>query len=91
MFQLKWVWKNLEGCRKRYIFALFSTAALSMMALVNSFLTAQIMDTVFTPVQKGGSVTPELWSHLVLLVSVLIGFTLFRTSFGYLSVITYET
>lgn len=91
MFQLKWVWKNLEGCRKRYVFALCSTALLSMMALVNSFLTAQIMDTVFTPVQKGGSVTPDLWSHLVLLVSVLIGFTLFRTCFGYLSVITYET
>lgn len=44
MFQLKWVWKNLEGCRKRYVFALCSTAVLSMMALVNSVLTAQIMD-----------------------------------------------
>lgn len=91
MFQLRWVWKNLEGCRKRYVFALCSTVALSMMALVNSFLTAQIMDTVFTPVQQGGSVTPELWNHLILLVSLLIGFTLFRTSFNYLSVMTYET
>lgn len=91
MFQIKWVWKNLEGCRKRYIFALYSTALISVMALVNSFLTAQIMDTVFTPVQQGGSVTPELWSHLVFLVSLLIGFTLFRTSFNYLSIITYET
>lgn len=91
MFQMKWVWKNLEGCRKRYIFALCSTVLLSMMALVNSFLTAQIMDTVFTPVQQGGTVTDELWRHLVLLVSLLIGFTLFRTSFNYLSVISYET
>lgn len=91
MFQMKWVWKNLEGCRKRYVFALCSTVLISMMALVNSLLTAQIMDTVFTPVQRGGSVTPALWSHLVFLVSLLIGFTLFRTSFNYLSIITYET
>lgn len=91
MFQMKWVWKNLEGCRKRYVFALCSTVLISMMALVNSLLTAQIMDTVFTPVQQGGSVTPALWSRLVFLVSLLIGFTLFRTSFNYLSIITYET
>lgn len=90
MFQLKWVWKNLEGYRKRYVFALCSTALISMMTLVNSFLTAQIMDTVFTPVQQGG-VTPELWRHLVFLVSLLIGFTLFRTGFNYLSIMTYET
>ncbi len=91
MFQIKWVWKNLEGCRKRYVFALCSTALISMMALVNSFLTAQIMDTVFTPVQQGGGVTPALWNHLVFLVALLIGFTLFRTSFNYLSILTYET
>lgn len=91
MFQLKWVWKNLEGCRKRYVFALCSTALLSMMAIVNSFFTAQIMDTVFTPVQNGNGVTPELWDRLIVLVAALIGFTLFRTCFGYLSVITYET
>lgn len=90
MFQLKWVWKNLEGCRKRYVFALISTVLLSAMALVNSVLTAQIMDTVFTPVRQAGSVSPDLWQHLVVLVTALIGFTLFKTCFGYLSVITYE-
>ena len=91
MFQLKWVWKNLEGCRKRYVFALCSTAVLSMMALVNSVLTAQIMDTVFTPVKEGQGTTPELWHRLVVLVSILIGFTMFRMCFNYLSVMTYET
>ncbi len=91
MFQLKWVWKNLEGCRKRYVFALCSTVLLSMMSLVNSVITANIMDTVFTPVQQGGEVTDALWRHLVILVGVLIGFTLFRTTFNYISVLTYET
>ena len=62
-----------------------------MMALVNSVLTAQIMDTVFTPVKEGQGTTPELWHRLVVLVSILIGFTMFRMCFNYLSVMTYET
>ncbi|MBP3705405.1 MAG: ABC transporter ATP-binding protein [Clostridia bacterium] len=91
MFQLKWIWKNLEGCRKRYIFALCSTVLLSVAALLKSTITAEIMDTVFTPVMEGGVVTPELWNRLVQLVILLIGFTIFRTGFNYLSVMTYET
>lgn len=91
MFQLKWVWKQLEGCRKRYVFALFSTALLSVLALGNSFITANIMDTVFTPLQQTGRVGEAEVSRLIALVALLIGFTLFRTWFGYLSVMTYET
>ena len=91
MFQVKWIWKNLEGCRKRYIFALCSTVLLSVAALLKSTITAEIMDTVFTPVMDGGVVTPELWDRLVGLVILLIGFTIFRTGFNYLSVMTYET
>lgn len=90
MFQVKWIWKNLEGCRKRYIFALFSTVILSVAALLKSTITADIMDTVFTPVMEGGVVTPELWNRLVWLVILLLGFTIFRTGFNYLSVMTYE-
>lgn len=91
MFQLKWVWKHLQGVRKRYIFALCSTAVLSVMALGNSMITATIMDTVFQPLTDSGVVTDEVVHHLIFLVAVLIGFTLFRTSFQYLSIMTYET
>lgn len=91
MFQLKWVWKQMADVRKRYIFALCSTAVLSVMALGNSMITANIMDTVFQPLVDTGVVTPEVVRHLAVLVAVLIGFTLFRTSFQYLSVMTYET
>ena len=64
MFQMKWVWKTWRAAESD-MFSLCSTVLISMMALVNSVLTAQIMDTVFTPVQQGGSVTPALWSRLV--------------------------
>ena len=77
MFQLKWVWKQMADVRKRYIFALCSTAVLSVMALGNSMITANIMDTVFQPLVDTGVVTPEVIRHLAVLVAVLIGFTLF--------------
>ncbi|WP_322201601.1 ABC transporter ATP-binding protein [Acutalibacter intestini] len=91
MFQLRWVWARMKGCHKRYVFALFSTALLAVLALGNSFITASIMDTVFKPLQETGLVTEEAIHRLGVLVAVLIGFTLFRTGFGYLSVMTYET
>ena len=90
MFQLKWVWKQMEGFRKRYIFALFSTALLAMLTLGNSVITASIMDTVFQPLTESGVVTQQVVHHLAVLVAVLIGFALFHTRFQYLSIMTYE-
>ena len=91
MFQLKWVWRQMQGFRKRYVFALCSTGLLSVMALGNSIITSIIMDTVFDPLVENGQVTPEVFHLLISLVALLVGFTLFRTSFQYLSIMTYET
>ena len=91
MFQLNWVWKNLEGCRKRYIAALCSTVVLAVMVLGTSLITANIMDTVFKPLMETGQVTEEARQRLIVLVAVLIGYTLLRTTMAYFSVITYET
>ena len=90
MFQLRWVWKQMDGFRKRYIFALCSTVLLSVMAFGNSMITSVIMDTVFQPLVDTGVVTEQAFDHLIFLVAVLIGFTLFRTGFQYLSIMTYE-
>ena len=90
MFQIKWLWARMKGFRKRYIFALCSTVVLSILSLGNSVITANIMDTVFSPLQAGGSVTDQIIAHLITLVAILIGFTLLRTGFGYLSIMTYE-
>lgn len=90
MFQLKWVWQNMKGYRRRYIFALCSTVILAISALGNSLIVEQIMDTVFAPIQNGSAVSKELVSILVTWAIVLVVFTLLRTSFAYLSVMTYE-
>lgn len=91
MFQLKWLWQNLKGYRGRYIFALCSTVVLSASVLVQSLIVAQIIDRVFTPLLENPTVTQEAINLLVSLVVLLIGFTLLRTSFSYLSIMTYET
>ena len=91
MFQLKWVWKRMEGDHARYIFALCSTLLISVMDLGNSVITANIMDTVFQPLQNGAVTAESILPHLITMVAVLIGFTLFRTSFNYLSIMTYES
>ena len=91
MFQLKWVWQNLKGYHGRYIFALFSTILLAGSALVQNLIIANIIDNVFNPLKTNPIVTQDIIQLLVSLIIVLISFTLLRTSFGYLSVMTYET
>lgn len=90
MFQLRWVWARLGGSHKRYLFALVSTALLAVMALGNSIITANIMDTVFRPLQESGTAGPSISGHLQVMVAVLVGFTLLRTGFGYFTNLTYE-
>lgn len=91
MFQLKWVWQNMKGYRGWYIFALCSTVILSMCELINPMITKEIMDKVFNPLMDGGTITQDLINQLILLVCLLIGFTLFRTSANYGTIINYET
>ncbi len=91
MFQLKWVWKRMEGDHVRYILALCSTLILSTMDLGNSMITANIMDTVFQPLQDGAVTADGILHHLVVMVGVLIGFTLLRTCYNYVTIMTYES
>ena len=90
MFQLDRVWSRLEGFHGRYIFALCSTVLIAMSQLVTPLITAEIMDTVFYPLEEGGFVTQAVINQLIFWIIILIGFTLLRTSFNYCSIMTYE-
>lgn len=91
MFQIKWVWQNLKGYHGRYIFALLSTVLLASSAIVNQLIISSIMDEVFVPISRGEALAEAMLGNLIYLVVLLIGFTIIRTSFCYLSVMTYET
>ena len=90
MFQLRWVWARMEGYHGRYIFALFGSVLIAASQLMGSLITAQIMDTVFNPIQLGTPVTEQLVQTLIFWLILLVGFTLLRTSFTYGVVMTYE-
>ena len=44
MIEIRWVWDNLKGYRKRYIFALVLHISSSLMALINPNLVRRIID-----------------------------------------------
>lgn len=91
MFQIKWLWQNLKGYRGRYILALLSTVVLAASTLIQGLIIADIIDKVFNPLLKNPEVTQEVINLLVSQVVLLIAFTFCRTSFAYLSIMTYET
>lgn len=90
MSELRWIWGNMKGYHGRYIFALISTVLLSCGEMITSLITANIMDTVFKPIESGAPVTDTLIRQLVILVIALVGFVLFRTVYNYINNILYE-
>lgn len=90
MFQLRWLWKNLKGCRVRYVLALISSVLLASSMMIQNLIISEIMDRVFYPLEENPVVTQDIISLLVSLVIFMIAFTFLRTSIFYLSVITYE-
>lgn len=81
----------MEGFRGRYLLAMLATAILSVGELVNPYITGSIMDLVFYPIQAGEPVSNALIHTLILLIAILIGFTLLKTSGTYLSIMLYES
>ncbi|CAM4490804.1 ABC transporter ATP-binding protein [Paenibacillus tarimensis] len=89
MFELKWLWKNLEGNRARYILALCLSVIGSSLMIVNPFLTQRIVDTFIA----GDDAVQNLANErglLILLCLGMVGFTLLRSGLAYLTMMQYE-
>ncbi len=91
MQQLKWMWEQMKGFRKRYIFALLSTVVLQVMLLINPIISQKIVDDVVYQLPNQPDNLDGLIHTLVVLVSIMIGFTLLRTTVRYVSMVTYES
>lgn len=85
MFPVKWIWENMKGYRKQYIGAVILTVVIALMSLINPTISRLIVDKVLAPVDGNSRI-----DLLVPLVLLLIGFTLLRTSMGYLQLMTFE-
>ncbi len=89
MFLLRWLWKNMEGCRAIYITALCLTVVCQSMYIITPFFTQQITDTFII----NENAAQNLIEHTDLLISMLIamvGFTVLRGGIQYGSHMMYE-
>ena len=90
MFQLRWLWKNMEGSRRSYIFALCLSVFCNILQLSSPYFQSRIIDTYISnenAVQNLQNDTQGLW----LLIAGMIGFTLLRTVLQYACNMYYET
>lgn len=89
MFELKWLWQNLEGNRARYILALCLSVVGSSLTIVNPYIGAHIVDTFIA----GDNAVQNLTQGRGLLITLclgMIGFSLLRTGLAYLTTMQYE-
>ncbi|AOZ93671.1 ABC transporter ATP-binding protein [Paenibacillus crassostreae] len=89
MFELKWLWKNLEGDRTRYILALVLSVVGSSLTIVNPYISQRIVDTFITGDNAIQNLTEER-AFLIMLCMSMIGFSLLRTGLAYLTTMQYE-
>ncbi|MCE3198806.1 ABC transporter ATP-binding protein [Paenibacillus sonchi] len=89
MFELKWLWQNLEGNRARYIMALCLSVVGSSLTIVNPYLSQRIVDTFIA----GDHAVQNLTDKRGLLIALclgMIGFSLLRTGLAYFTTMQYE-
>ncbi len=89
MFELKWLWNNLEGNRLRYAAALLLSVIGSSLTIVNPYISQRIIDTFITGEDAAAKLTDERGLFIMLCLG-MIGFALLRTGLGYLTMMQYE-
>ncbi|MCM1165282.1 MAG: ABC transporter ATP-binding protein/permease [Lachnospiraceae bacterium] len=89
MFLLRWLWKNMEGSRKLYIFGIVLTVLSQSMYIITPRITSEITDTFI--VNKDALLNLETRSdYLIVLLIAMVGFTLLRGVMQYGSTMMYE-
>lgn len=89
MFELKWLWQNLEGNRARYILALCLSVVGSSLTIVNPYISQRIVDTFIAGDNALQNLTQER-QLLIMLCLGMIGFSLLRTGLAYFTTMQYE-
>ncbi|AIQ50703.1 ABC transporter ATP-binding protein [Paenibacillus sp. FSL R7-0331] len=89
MFELKWLWQNLQGNRVRYILALCLSVVGSALTIVNPYISQRIVDTFIAGDHAAQNLTDKR-GLLIALCLGMIGFSLLRTGLAYLTTMQYE-
>ncbi len=89
MFLLRWLWKNMEGCRAIYITALCLTVVCQSMYIITPFFTQQITDMFIINENALQNLT-EHTDMLIWMLAAMVGFTVLRGGIQYGSHMMYE-
>lgn len=79
MRQAKWVWNQMKGFQKRYIFFLILAMVPMIMQLVNPLITRQIVDEVVMKIPGHEANLQPLIDKLIRLVILMVAFMAVRT------------
>ncbi|MCI8500820.1 MAG: ABC transporter ATP-binding protein [Oscillospiraceae bacterium] len=78
MFQIKWVWQNLTGYKRRYIMALSFTVISSVLVFIRPLLTQIVVDDVLVGVTLPDGTVFRNYDILIPLLLGMVGIHLFR-------------
>lgn len=90
MFQLKWIWENMKGCRGKYIAALCLSVVCNALYITTPYFQSQIIDT-FISNENAAENLANGRNTFIMLVAGMVLFTLLRTCCQYACNMYYET
>ncbi len=90
MLQIKWLWDNLKGYRKKYIIALFLSVLCNILYITSPYFQSRIVDT-FISNEHAAENLRQNKSLLLWLIAGIIFFTVVRVCFQYACNMYYET
>lgn len=89
MFLFRWLWKNMEGVRFKYICGLLLEVIYTSMFIITPYFTSQITDTFI--INDNALYNLEHHSDtLILMLAAMVGFTVLRGIIEYSSVMLFE-
>ena len=78
MFQMKWVWHNLTGYKRRYIMALSFVVISSVLVFIRPMLTQTVVDQVLVGIPMADGTVFRNYDILIPLLLGMVGIHLFR-------------
>lgn len=90
MFQLKWIWENMKGCRSKYIIALCLSVMCNALYITSPYFQSKIIDTFISNDNAVENLKLHKDTFLWLIAGMII-FTFIRTCFQYACNMYYET
>ena len=82
MFLFRWLWKNLEGYRRKYIFALIMLLAAQVLLIFNPLIMRIVVDTFIASSDAASNIV-EKRDYLYWLIGLTIVINLVRTAMRY--------